>query len=138
MGWVPPGHTVSLSYVRSKMPKMVYQKKTLEPKEFDHEPIYIYIWNQYNLGNALVHVYDHTHFYVNVRPKIVKNGTLAIQTLGVIDLKYGMHTQIDFGINICGIPPCYTTFNWCVQIQSAKKNNKTKQNQKELLNKDWT
>ena len=48
-------------------------------------------------------------------PKEVKNGTLAKQTLGAIDLVYGMYTQLDFGSNMGGIPPGYTSSHWCVK-----------------------
>ena len=44
MGWVPPGHTSSFSCVRPKNAKNGISAKTLEPKELDHEPIYIYIY----------------------------------------------------------------------------------------------
>ena len=42
-----------------------------------------------------------------------KNGTLAKQTLGVTDLIYGMYIQLDFGSNMGGIPPDYTSSHWC-------------------------
>ena len=50
-------------------------------------------------------------------PKEAKNGTLDKQTLGATDLIFGMYTQLDFGSNMGGIPPGYTSFHWC-----AKKN----------------
>ena len=42
-------------------------------------------------------------------PKKAKNGTLAKQTLGATDLIYGMYTELDFGSNMGGIPPGYTS-----------------------------
>ena len=57
-------------------------------------------------------------------PKEAKNGTLAKQTLGATDLIYGMYIQLDFGSNMGGIPPGYTSSHWCVK--------------KKLLNNAWT
>ena len=51
-------------------------------------------------------------------PKEAKSGTLAKQTLGAIDLIFGMYTQLDFGINMGGIPPGYTSSHWCVKKTS--------------------
>ena len=51
MGWISPGHTSYFSCVWLKGGKKGISAKTLEPKELDHEPIYI--WNQYHLGNVL-------------------------------------------------------------------------------------
>ena len=48
-------------------------------------------------------------------PKEAKNGTWAKQTLGATDLIYGMYTQFDFGSNMGGIPPGYTSSHWCVK-----------------------
>ena len=67
MGSVPPGHTSSFSCERLKNAKNGISAKTLEPKELDHD--LIYIWNKYNLGNVLSTLYDHTHFYVHVKPQ---------------------------------------------------------------------
>ena len=59
------------------------------------------------------------------------NDTLVRQTFGVTNLKDGMHTQLDFGINMGGIPPGYTSSHWSVSKEVPQK--KTKK--KELLNK---
>ena len=48
-------------------------------------------------------------------PKEAKNGTLAKQTLGATDSIYGMYAQLDFGSNMGGIPPGYTSSHWCVK-----------------------
>ena len=83
--------------------------------------LYIYIWNQHNLGNVLSNVYDHTHFCSISGQKKAKNGTLARQALGATDLKHGMHTQLDFGSKMGGIPPGHTSSHWCVKPKSANK-----------------
>ena len=53
------------------------------------------------------------------------NGTLVRQTFGATDLKDGMHTQLDFGINMGEIPPGYTSSHLCVKQRSAKKKKRT-------------
>ena len=57
-------------------------------------------------------------------PKEAKNGTLAKQTLEVTDLIYGTYTQLEFGSNMGGIPPGYTSSHWYVK--------------KKLPNNAWT
>ena len=80
-----------------------------------------------------VYVCDHTHFcFFMSGPKKGKNVTLTRQTLGETDLKHGMHTLLDFGSNMGGIPPGYTISNWCVKCKDANKK------KKELLNNAWT
>ena len=67
--------------------------------------------------------------------KKAKNGTLAIQTLGLTDLKHGMQAQIDFGSNMGGISPDYiqevifaekkkdqSGRKWCVVYKYPGKN----------------
>ena len=51
-------------------------------------------------------------------PKEAKNGTLAKQTLAATDLIYGMSTQLDYGSNVGGIPPGYTSSHWYVKKNS--------------------
>ena len=102
--------------------------KTHESQELDIKPIYI--WNEYTLGNVLTTcIWQHLFLCTCQAPQKYTNCTLAIQILGVTDKKRGMHTQIDFGSNMGGISPCYTTSHWCVKRKGATK--------KELLNKDW-
>ena len=55
--------------------------------------------------------------------KMAKNGTLTRQILGVTDLKYGMHTQLNFGSNISRIPPGSASIHWCVKQKSDRKKN---------------
>ena len=62
-----------------------------------------------------MHGNNHIHFFscqAQKRPKMV---LLAKQTLGATDLIYGMYTQLDFGRNMGGIPPGYTSSDWCVK-----------------------
>ena len=68
-----------------------------------------------------MHIYDHTHLVLMSGPKKVKNGTWARQALGATDVKHGMHTQLDFGSNMGGIPPGYTSSHRWVKRKSAKK-----------------
>ena len=56
-------------------------------------------------------------------PKEANNGTLVKQTLGEMDLIYGTYTQLDFGSNMSGIPPGYTSSHWCVKKKSETKKN---------------
>ena len=53
--------------------------------------------------------------------KKVKNGTLARQTLGAIDLKHGVQIQLDFGSDMGRIHPGLTSSHWSVKRKSAKK-----------------
>ena len=48
-------------------------------------------------------------------PKEAQNDTLAKQTLGATDLIYGMYAQLDFGSNMGGILPGYTSSQWYVK-----------------------
>ena len=86
----------------------------------NHEPIYI--WDQYNLGNVLSTNTDHTYFcFMSGQKKRAKNGTLARQALGVTDLMYGIHIQLDFGSNMGGMSLGYTSSLWRVERKSAIK-----------------
>ena len=67
------------------------------------------------LGMFLVHYMTTPIFVFMSGPKKDKNGALARQTLGVTYLKHGTHTQIDFGSNMGGIPPGYTSSHLCVK-----------------------
>ena len=49
-----------------------------------------------------------------------KNETLTRQTLGVTDLKLGMHTQLNSGSNTGWVPPGHTSSFWYARLKNAK------------------
>ena len=71
-----------------------------------------------------MYTYMYTTTPISVFMSYQKKGqkyTLARQTLGVTDVKHGMHAQVDFGSDLGGVPPGYTFPLVCNVKKCTKK-----------------
>ena len=107
----------------TKIPKLVVPKP-FGPSSYIHKPIYI--WNQRHQGHIL-RMSIRLHPFLcscqakkkKKKKKKAKNDTLAEQTLGTMDLKLGMYTQLYSGSNMGRVSPGHTSPFMHVRLKSV-------------------